>query len=66
MLDKLASPLIKVGVPLAKTYLARLATMASTSVIDGAIQRKMLGKGVLRAGKGVILDISNEDMDDLI
>ena len=46
--------------------MARLATMASASVIDGAIQRKMHGRGVVRGGKRVILDISNEDMNDLI
>ena len=42
--------------------------MASASVIDGAIQRKMYGSRAeaIRAGKGIILFISNEDMDDII
>ena len=40
--------------------------MTSASTIDGAIQRKMRGRGVLRAGKGITLDISNEDMVNII
>ena len=45
----------KVGVGLAKTktVLVPLATMASTSAIDGAIQRKMCGKGVTKGGKKI-------------
>ena len=38
LLDKLVGPLIKVAVPLAENVLAQLATMASVSAIDGAIQ----------------------------
>ena len=37
LLGKFAGPLMKVGVLLAKNVLAPLATMASASVIDGAI-----------------------------
>ena len=40
--------------------------MVSVSTIDGAIQRKMLGGGVVRTGNGIVLVISNEDMDDII
>ena len=40
-------------VQLSKMILAPLATMASASAIDGATQRKMGGKGFLRAGKGI-------------
>ena len=40
--------------------------MESASTIDGAIQRKMRGQGVARAGKGITLVISNDDMDDII
>ena len=41
LLGKLAEPLVKVSVPLAKIFLARLATKASASAVDGAIQGKM-------------------------
>ena len=44
----------------------RLATMASVSAIDSAIQIKMCGKVVVRAGEGITLIISNEVMDDII
>ena len=66
LLGKLAGPLMKVGVPLAKNVLAPLSTMSSASTIDGATQRKMCGKGAVRAEKGITLVISNEDMDDTI
>ena len=46
--------------------MATLATMALASAIDGAIQRKMQGREVLRARKGIILIISNKDVDDII
>ena len=64
LLGKLASPLMKFGVPLAKNFLVSLPTMTSAYATDGAIQRKMVGKGVARAEKGITLGISNEDMDD--
>ena len=55
LLNKLAGPLMKVGVPLAKTFLLPLATMASVTAIDGRIQRKMHGRGVIvTRGAGVI------------
>ena len=57
---------MKVDAPLAKTVSEPLAAVASVSAIDGAIQRKMGGKGVARAEKGIILAISNEDMGDVI
>ena len=43
-----------------------LATMASASPIDGALQRKMNGRRTVRSGKRIILVILNEDMDDVI
>ena len=49
-----------------KNVLALLATLASASEIDGAIQKKICERGVARTGKGVTLVISNEDMDDII
>ena len=66
MFSKLAGPLIKVGVPLAKRFLPSLATMVPASAIDDAIQRKMYGRRVVRPRKGIILVITNEDMDDII
>ena len=46
--------------------MAPLATMTSTSAIDGAIQRKLCGNSVIREAKGIILVISNEDINDVI
>ena len=43
-----------------------LATMTSTSAIDDAIQRKLCGNSVIREVKGIILVISNEDINDVI
>ena len=57
-------PLMEVAVPFAKNVLVPLAT--SASVIDGAIQRKKCGRGVIRAGKRITLVTSNEDIDDII
>ena len=64
LLGKLPSSLMRVAAPLAKNVSASLATMASASVIDGAVQRKMSGPGVKRTGKEITLFILNEDMDD--
>ena len=46
--------------------MAPLATMSSVSSIDGAIETKMHGRGVARAGIEITLVILNEDMDDII
>ena len=40
--------MMKVVVSLAKDVLAPLATMASVSAKDGAIKRKLHGRGVVR------------------
>ena len=61
MLGKLAEPLMKVAFPLAKNVLAPLTAMASVSTIDVAIQRKMCGRGVAKAGQGIILVIPNNN-----
>ena len=66
LLGKLAGPLIKCGVLLAKKFLTPLVTMASASALDGSILRKMRVRGVAKAGKGITLVISNEDIDDII
>ena len=59
LLGKLAGPLMKVAVPLAKNVLALLGISAAMSAIDGSIKKKMLGSGVMT------LIISNDEMDDI-
>ena len=66
MLERFARLLIKVPIPLAKNVLERLATTASASAIDDAIQRKLCGRGVVRVEKGTTLVISNEDITRII
>ena len=46
LLSKLAGPLMKVAMPLAKNVLAPLGLTAAMSAIDGSIQNKMCGKGI--------------------
>ena len=43
--------------------MATLSLMASASVMDGNIQRKMCERGVSRAGKGISLTISSKYND---
>ena len=62
LLDRFVVPLMKVGILLAKTIFAPLATMASASEIYGVIQRKMHGRSVARARKGITLVFLNEDL----
>ena len=50
-LGKLAGPLMKVNVPLAKNVLEPLATMVLASTVDDATQKKMRGGDVVKAGK---------------
>ena len=59
LLSKLASPLMKVAMPLAKNVLAPLGLTAAMSAIDGSIQRKIHGSGVK-------LIIEEEDMQDIM
>ena len=60
LLGKLAGPLMKVAIPLAKNVLAPLRLSAAMSVIDGSIKKKMLGSGAKT------LIISNDEMDDIL
>ena len=60
LLSKLAGPLMKVAMPLAKNVLAPLALTAAMSTIDGSIKKKMLGSGT------TTLIISNDEMNDII
>ena len=59
LLSKLAGPLMKVAMPLAKNVLAPLGLTAAMSVIDGSIQKKIHGSGIK-------LIIEEEDMQDII
>ena len=58
-LSKLAGPLMKVALPLAKNVLAPLRLTAAMSAIDGSIQKKIHGSGVK-------LIIEQEDMNDIM
>ena len=61
LLSKLAGPLMKVAVPLAKNILASLGITAGASAIDAGIQKKMHDSGA------TTLIISNkEDFDILL
>ena len=59
LLSKLAGPLMKVAMPLAKNVLAPLGLTATMSAIDGSIQKKIHGSGIK-------LIIEEEDMQDII
>ena len=56
LLSKLAGPLMKVAVPLAKNILAPLKITAAASAIDEGIQKKIHGSGTTS------LIFSNEEM----
>ena len=60
LLSKLAGPLMKVAIPLAKNVLAPLGLTAAMSAIDGSIQKKKM------RGSGVKLIIEQEDMNDVM
>ena len=59
LLSKLAGPLTKVLMPLAKNVLAPLGLTAAMSAIDGSIQKKVHGSGAK-------LIIEQEDTNDII
>ena len=65
LLSKLAGPLMKVAMPLAKNVLAPLGLTAAMSAIDGSIQKKVHGSGATK-GAGVKLIIEQEDMNDIV
>ena len=65
LLSKLAGPLMKVALPLAKNVLAPLGLTAAMSAIDGSIHKKIHGSGATK-GAGVKLIIEQEDMNDII
>ena len=59
LISKLAGPLMKVALPLAKNVLAPLGLTAAMSAIDGSIQKKIHGSGVK-------LIIEQEDKNDIM
>ena len=65
LLSKLAGPLMKVALPLAKNVLAPLGLTAAMSATDGSMQKKIHGSGVTK-GAGVKLILEQEDMNDII
>ena len=60
LLSKLAGPLLKVAIPLAKNVLAPLGTTAAASAIDAGIQKKIQGSGT------ATLIILNKEMSDIM
>ena len=65
LLSKLAGPLMKIALPLAKNVLAPLGLTAAMSAIDGSIQKKIHGSGATK-GAGVKLIIEQENMNDIM
>ena len=65
LLSKLAGPLMKVALPLAKNVLAALGLTVAMSATDGSIQKKIHGSGTTK-GAGVKLIIEQEDMNDIV
>ena len=59
LLSKLAGPLMKVPLPLAKNVLTPLGLTAAMSAIDGSMQKKIHGSGLK-------LIIEQEDMNDIM
>ena len=66
LLSKLAGPLMKVAMPLAKNVLAPLELTAAMSAIDGSNKKKMLGSGATKGAGTTTLIISNNEMNDFI
>ena len=60
LLGKLAGPLMKVAIPLAKNVLVSLEITAAASAIDAGIQKKIHGSGT------TTLIILNEEMNNIM
>ena len=65
LLSKLAGPLMKVAIPLAKNVLAPLGITAAASAIDAGIQKKQKTKKKHGSGTTTLI-ISNEEMNDIM
>ena len=59
LLSKIAGPLMKIAIPLAKNVLGPLGITAAASAIDAGIEKKIHGSGT------TTLIISNEEMNDI-
>ena len=59
-MSKLAGPLVKLAIPLAKNVLPRLGITAAASAIDARIQKKIHGSGT------TTLIYSNEEVNDIM
>ena len=57
--------LTNIAIPLARDNLPGLVSNLTSNAIN-KFERKISGKGAVRAGKGFTLFISNEDMNDII
>ena len=57
--------LTKIAIPLARDNLPGLVSYLTSNVIN-KFERKISGKGAVRAGKGFTLFISDKDMNDII
>ena len=68
LLSKLAGPLMKVAIPLAKNVLAPLRITAAASAIDAGTQKKIHGSGRPSsfASRTTTLIISNKEMKDIM
>ena len=68
LLSKLAGPLMKVAVPLAKSILSPWGITAAASAIDAGIQKKIHGSGrpLSSASQTITLIISNKEMNDIM
>ena len=60
LFSKLAGPLMKIAIPLAKNVLAPLGITAAASAIDAGIQKTIHGSGT------ATLIISNEEINDIM
>ena len=54
-----------IAIPLARNNLSGLVSNLTSNAIN-KFERKISGKGAVRAGKGFPLFISNDDMNDII
>ena len=63
LLSKLASPVMKVAIPLATNVLAPLGITATASAIDAGIQKKIHGSG---RPSSTTLIISNKEIKDIM
>ena len=57
--------LTKIAIPLARDNLPGLVSNLTANAII-KFERKISGKGVVRAGKGFTLFVSNEDINEII